>query len=125
MPYYYPTDPPYFLLLMGLLAALTSGLAFEATLKQSVQSWAKNRSTRTLANLRGVQLSLPFVGMCCGICPFLGSGMEIFGFPPKLSYAIAMPLTVLTALLVWYQLGRILVQLERGGSKALDLDSFG
>jgi len=48
--YYFP-EPPYFLMSAGLLAGMASGVAFEATLKQAVQQWSKNRSTRTLANL--------------------------------------------------------------------------
>ncbi|MCU0543173.1 MAG: hypothetical protein MUE44_13540 [Oscillatoriaceae cyanobacterium Prado104] len=121
--YYFP-EPPYFLMTAGLLAGMASGLAFEATLKQAVQLWSKNRSTRTLATLRGMQLSLPFLGMAGGICVFLASGMEIFGFPKLLSYEIALPLTVLTGWLVWRQLSKLLIELERGGSQALDLDSF-
>jgi hypothetical protein len=124
VPYYYPLDPPYFLLIAGLLASLTSGLAFSETLKQSVQAWSKHRSTRTLATLRGPQLFIPFIGILGGICAFLGSGLEIFGFPTDLAYAFAVPLTLLTGMLVWFQLGKILIQLERGGSKALDLDSL-
>lgn len=123
MPYYYP-DPPYVLLIAGLLAGATSGIAFEATLKQGVQQWADNRSTRTLADLRGSALRVPFLGICIGICVFLASGVQLFGFPTQIAYAIAVPLTILTGLLVWSQLGKILVQLERGGSKALDLDFF-
>ncbi|HEY9619122.1 MAG TPA: hypothetical protein V6C78_02075 [Crinalium sp.] len=123
MSYYYP-DPPYVLLVLGLLIALTSGLAFNATLKQAVQDWSKNRSTRTLAALKGPQLLIPFLGISAGICFFLSSGMEIFGIPGKFSYMLAVPLTLLTALLVWFQLGRVLIQLERGGSQALDLDSW-
>jgi hypothetical protein len=122
---YFYFSPPYFLLLAGLLASIASGSAFEATLKQSVQEWSKNRSTRTLANLQGMQLLVPFLGINGGVVFFLGSGLEIFGFPKLVSYAVASPLTVLIAVLLWTQLGRILVQLERGGSKALDLDSFG
>lgn len=122
MPYYY--EPPYFLLIAGLFASLASGLAFEATLKQSVQEWAARRSTRTLANMRGTALRLPYLGMCIGTCVFLASGVQIFGFTPKIAYLISLPLTILTALLVWSQLGKILIQLEQGGSKALDLDSF-
>lgn len=122
MPYYY--EPPYFLLVAGLVASLASGLAFEATLKQLVQEWAARRSTRTLANMRGTALRLPYLGMCIGTCVFLASGVQIFGFTPKIAYLIALPLTILTALLVWSQLGKILIQLEQGGSKALDLDSF-
>jgi len=124
MSYYYSTSP-YFLLVAGLLAGLASGLAFDASLRQLVNDWAKNRSTRTLAILKGPQLLIPFLGICGGICFFLGSGLEVFGFQTKIAYAIAIPLTIGTAALVWWQLGRLLVQLERGVSKALDLDSFG
>ena len=57
--YYFP-EPPYFLMSAGLLAGMASGVAFEATLKQAVQQWSKNRSTRTLANLQGLQWSYLF-----------------------------------------------------------------
>lgn len=117
-------NPPYVLLVVGLLIAITSGSAFEATLKQSVGAWAKSRSTRILATMRGPQLLLPFLGISVGVCLFLGSGVQIFGFPGAIAYALALPLTLLTSLLVWYQLGKILVQIEQGGSKALDLDSL-
>lgn len=123
--YYTLPEPPYFLLVAGLLASLASGVAFEAVLKQSVRDWAKNRSTRTLANLQGLQLFLPFLGMAFGVCLFLSSGMEVFGFSTKLAYLISLPLTVFISWLVWWQLGKILVQLEQGGSQALDLDSLG
>ncbi len=117
-------EPPYFLLFAGLFASITSGLAFESVLKQSVQMWSKNRSTRILANLQGMQLLLPFWGIAIGSCVFLSSGMEIFGFPAQLAYLISVPMTAGTAGLIWSQLGKILVQLEQGGSQALDLDSF-
>ncbi|HEY9798278.1 MAG TPA: hypothetical protein V6D30_21780 [Leptolyngbyaceae cyanobacterium] len=117
-------EPPYFLLVAGLFAGMTSGVAFEATLKQKVQEWSKHRSTRTLAQMKGFQLLVPFLGIAAGICVFLAAGLEIFGFPSWLSYFISLPLTVLIAFLVWSQLARLLAQLERGGSKALDLDAF-
>lgn len=117
-------EPPYFLLFVGLFAGITSGAAFEATLKQNVQEWSKNRSTRTLAQMQGIQLLLPFLGIAVGICLFLAAGLEIFGFPSWLSYSLSLPLTILIGVLVWSQLAKLLAQLERGGSKALDLDSF-
>ena len=117
-------EPPYFLLFVGLFASITSGLAFESTLKQQVQEWAKNRSTRTIAQMQGVQLFFPFIGITIGICLFLAAGLEIFGFPTWLSYAVSFPLTILISYLIWSQLGQLLLQLERGGSKALDLDSW-
>jgi hypothetical protein len=121
--YYFP-DPPYVLLVFGLFVSLTSGLAFDSVLKLSVKEWSKNRSTRSLATMRGFQLLFPFVGIAAGSCVFLSAGMEIFGFPAKLAYAIALPLTVFIGWLVWWQLGKILAELDRGGSAALDLDSF-
>ncbi len=117
-------NPPYVLLVVGLLAAVASGVAFEAMLKQSVQDWSRHRSTRTLANLRGFALFLPFLGISLGVWVFLASGIQIFGFPSMIAYMLSFILTVFTAALVWYQLGVILNQLEAGGSKALDLDSF-
>ncbi|MDF0553901.1 hypothetical protein [Kamptonema sp. UHCC 0994] len=117
-------EPPIFLMFAGLLAAIASGTAFEAVLKQAVQEWSKNRSTQTLANLRGTQLAIPFLGMIGGVGFFLSSGLEIFGFPQTLSFSVSIPLTILTAWLVWFQLGKVLNQLERGGSQSLDLDSW-
>jgi hypothetical protein len=117
-------EPPYVLLFFGLFAGISSGLAFQASLKQKVQEWSKHRSTRTLAQMKGVQLLLPFLGIAAGISVFLAAGLEIFGFPTWLCYGISLPLTILTAFLVWSQLGKLLAQLERGGSKALDLDAF-
>jgi len=121
--YYYLPQPPYFLIVIGLFVALTSGAAFEATLKQKVQEWSKNRSTRHLAQMQGIQLSLPFMGMAVGICLFLDGGLEAFFLPPWLSYGLSISLTLFIGLLVWYQLSKLLVQLEQGGSKAIDLDA--
>jgi hypothetical protein len=117
-------QPPYFLLAAGLFISLTSGLAFQAVMTDSVKDWSMNRSTRSLATMRGPSLFLPFVGMGIGACLFLSSGVEIFGFPSKIAYAIAVPMTLLISWLVWSQLGKILIQIEEGGSAAIDLDSF-
>ncbi|QQE65918.1 hypothetical protein GFS31_26100 [Leptolyngbya sp. BL0902] len=118
------SQPPYILLLAGFLAAVTSGYAFSTTLQQSVGDWNRNRSTRILATLRGPQLKIPFFGICAGVCVFLASGIELFGFSGKVAYAMGAPMTLLSGLLIWSQLGKILAMIEEGGSKALDLDSF-
>jgi hypothetical protein len=118
------SQPPYVLFLAGFLAAITSGYAFSTALQQSVNDWNKKRSTRILANLRGPQLQIPFLGICAGVCVFLASGIQLFGFSGKVAYAMGVPLTLLSGLLIWSQLGKILVLIEEGGSKALDLDSF-
>lgn len=121
--YYYP-PPPYFLLVVGLFASLTSGLAFSNTLKNLVNGWNANRLAYRLTEIRGLSLLVPFLGILGGVCLFLAAGVQIFGFSAKGGYGISIPLTILTGRLVWWQLGKVLAQLEEGGSAALDLDSL-
>jgi hypothetical protein len=124
MSYYFPTDPPYFLFVVALLAGITCGRAFEMNLRQLVGTWADTKTTAVLLELRGVQLQLPYLGMGISVGIFLACGLEIFGFPSSLAYTVAIPLTLGSAYFVWRQLGKLLVELERGGSAAMDLDAF-
>lgn len=117
-------DPPYVLLIAGLLAGITCGRAFEMTLRQAVQEWSKTRSTRTLEQLKGTALKVPFMGICAGVCVFLASGLSIYGIPSGFSYACSVPMTVGIAALVWSQLQKVLILLQEGGSRALDLDAL-
>ena len=119
--YYQPT-PPYFLLGAGLFIAITSGLAFSAVLKGAVDDWYKKRSTRSISKLQGLDLQLPFLGICMGSCVFLASGMSIFGFTGKIAYLMAAPLIFLSAGLVWSQLKNNLALLESGNPRAFELD---
>ncbi len=121
--YYFPLDPPYFLLVIGLFFGITSGLAFQASLKEKVQKWSKSPANNPLNKVRN-ELKLPFWGITIGIALFLKAGLEVFGFPASLANAIALPLTALTTWLVWSQLNTLFLQLERGGSKAIDLDTW-
>lgn len=123
--YFVLPEPPYVLLIAGFLASIASGSAFYKTLLHRTREWSEQRSTRSLAELRGSSLFTPFLGIFGGILVFLASGLEVFGFFPPFTYIISVVLTVATAGLVWYQLGRVLMQVEKGGFKSLDLDSFG
>jgi hypothetical protein len=122
---YEMTEPPYFFLAASLVAGILCAFTFGVTLKQQVQAWKKNQSTRTLANLKGIQLILPFSGIAFGICGFLASCLQIFAFSSKIAYGFAIPLTLLTAGLVWYQFSRVLYQLESKGAKNIDFDDLG
>jgi hypothetical protein len=62
--------------------------------------------------------------MTISIAVFMSTGLEVFGLPTLFGYIVAIPITVGIALLVWRQLGQMLIELEKGGSAALDLDSF-
>lgn len=121
---YFPADPPYFVLIAGLLVALTSGTAFSATLKQIVQKWSDARAVNQTAKLPTRQLIFPFLGISAGVCMFLASGLETFGFSSFLSYAVGIPLTLFTSLLVWYQLNSMLTLAEKEGFQAFNIDSW-
>lgn len=117
--------PPYVLVVIGFFAGITSGLAFQETLKMLVRDWAADSANKTLRTLQqSLSLRVTFLGILLGVCLFLGAGVQLFGVPQLISYAIAAPLAVGTGALVWWQLGKILVMLEEGGSKALELDSM-
>ncbi|MEM0979012.1 MAG: hypothetical protein AAGH78_01935 [Cyanobacteria bacterium P01_H01_bin.58] len=119
----YP-QPPTILLIAGFLAAIASGAAFGATLQQSTEAWVKKRDVASLESIRGLSLQLPYIGICLGVCVFLASGIQFFGYSAPPAYTLSAILTAFMGLLVWRQLGVILTQIQQGGSKALDLDSF-
>ncbi|MCC5621533.1 hypothetical protein [Nostoc sp. CHAB 5715] len=122
--YYFPLQPPYFLLLVGFLTALTSGLALSGTLKVIVQKWPSERTENTKPRSSLKQLLVPFIGITGGTCLFLSSGLAIFGFPTSLALGVGLPISLFTCLLVWLQLGSMMTFIEREGMQSLDLDSF-
>ncbi|MCW5314757.1 hypothetical protein GTQ43_13365 [Nostoc sp. KVJ3] len=122
--YYFPLQPPYFLLLVGFLTALTSGLALSGTLKVIVQNWPSERAENIKPRSSLKQLLVPFIGITGGTCLFLSSGLEIFGFPSTLALGVGLPISLFTCLLVWLQLGSMMTFIEREGMQSLDLDSF-
>ncbi|MBG1267634.1 hypothetical protein [Nostoc sp. WHI] len=121
--YYFPLQPPYFLLLVGFLIALTSGLALSGTLKVIMQKWPSDRAENIKPRSSLKQLLVPFIGITGGTCLFLSSGLEIFGFPSFLALAVGLPISLFTCLLVWLQLGSMMIFIEREGMQSLDLDS--
>jgi len=120
--YYFPSNPPYFLFGISLLAGLACGKCFEMTLRHLVMAWSEHHSTAVMLSLKGLEIQVPYLGMGISICVFMACGLEIFGFPTTLAYAVALPITVGIAYFVWRQLGKLLLELERGGSAAMDLD---
>ncbi|MDZ8236997.1 MAG: hypothetical protein RMZ69_07460 [Nostoc sp. ChiQUE01a] len=123
--YYFPLQPPYFLLLVGFLAALTSGIALSGTLKVIVEKWSSEPTENGKPRSSLKQLFVPFLGITAGVCLFMSSGLEIFGFPTLLALGVGLPISLLTCLLVWLQLGSMLTFVEREGMQSLDLDAEG
>lgn len=122
--YYYPLQPPYFLLIFGFFIALTSGAALSGTLKLIVQKWQLDSAENSQSSSSLKQLFVPFIGITGGAYLFLSSGLQIFGFPSSLALGVGLPVSLLTCLLVWLQLGSMLSFAKRQGMKSLDLDSI-
>jgi hypothetical protein len=121
--YFFLSEPPYLLLLFGLLISVSCGTAFEKLLKQNVQQWYKTADDPA-SSVSTFSLLIPFIGICSGIFAFLVGGLEIVINTWAISSAIALPLTLLTGRLVWSQLGKLLLKLREGGSQALDLEDL-
>ena len=124
MNYYFPADPPYFLFAVSMIAGLACGRSFEVTLRNLVNAWSVSKSSRTLLELKSSSVKVPYLGMTVSIAVFMATGLEVFGLPTLFGYAVAVPVTLAIALLIWRQLGQMLIELDRGGSAALDLDSY-
>ncbi|MBW4670613.1 MAG: hypothetical protein KME60_25140 [Cyanomargarita calcarea GSE-NOS-MK-12-04C] len=123
--YYFPEQPPYFLIAVGFFMALTSGAALSGTLTVIAKKLKSQEPGNSGARVFIKQLVVPFIGITTGVVLFVVSGLEIFGFPPILAYGIGLPISLLTSLLMWLQLGSMLAFVEReGGMKSLDLDSM-
>ncbi|MBE9005339.1 hypothetical protein IQ259_09855 [Fortiea sp. LEGE XX443] len=122
--YYFPQQPPYFLLVIGLFIAVTSGFGLSGTLKVIVQKWRKDSAEKTESRSLLKPIFVPFLGITVGVSLFLYSGLAIFGFPTLLALAIGLPISLLTCLLVWLQLGSMLTFIKNKGMQALDLDSW-
>jgi hypothetical protein len=117
-------QPPYLLLLFGVLISVSCGVAFEKVLKQNFQQWYRSVSENEEIPVQTRALFIPFLGICSGIFVFLAGGLQIVVNNWTISNAIALPLSLLTGRLVWSQLKVLLVKLQEGGSQALDLDNI-
>ncbi|MFO0212030.1 MAG: hypothetical protein ACK53E_14845, partial [Pseudanabaena sp.] len=60
MNYYFPSDPPYLLFAISLLAGLACGRAFEVTLRNLVNIWSTQKSSRTILELKSSSIKVPY-----------------------------------------------------------------
>lgn len=101
-------QPPYFLLLIGLIISLSCVLPFVLTLQQLLKYWSQNRSPSALSRWSKLQLLIPLLGTAVGIDIVLASMLEMFGLPTLPSYLLSLLVTILIGSLVWSQIGIIL-----------------
>jgi hypothetical protein len=121
---YYIPEPPFLLVALGFLAAIASGVAFEASLKIKAQQLSKNPEPESLKPGKQLEIFTPFLGICGGTCLFLAAGLALFSVKLLIAYVISLILTILIGAFIWYQLGKLLLQIQTGGSEAIDLDAY-
>ena len=111
-------QPPYLLIVVGLLMSLSSGVVFARLIKQLVRDWSENPATCNIVTMRGLTLQIPYLGIASGALIFLSSSLQLFGFTNLVAYSICLPLTIGTGLVVWVQLTKILDKMEASGSSS-------
>lgn len=109
-------EPPYFLLIVSLLASLLSGIAYAKSLQRLVTELRVNQSVAIINEMRGLTLKLPYIGIAGGAGLFLAACLGIFGFKPAIAYGFSLPLTIITAVIVWLQFSKILNRIEEGST---------
>ncbi|MEM1426512.1 MAG: hypothetical protein AAGF75_08185 [Cyanobacteria bacterium P01_H01_bin.130] len=114
---------PFFLMFAGIFMGGTSGLAFAKTFKGLVRAWLQTEERDPKVLLES-HLWVPYVGMAMGACLFLGAALMVFTFPVNIAFLLSGTVTVGGAIAVWWQLGIILRQIQRGGVGAIDLGSL-
>jgi hypothetical protein len=122
--YYFP-QPPFFVAIIGVFIAITSGAAFQNLLEQKLKKSYRDSKQSTSFKINSTQdpaIAVTFSGICLGVWVFLGGGLLVLGFGFIPAYGVALLLTLFTSGLVWDQINDVLQQLKEGGSKALELD---
>ncbi|MFH7026369.1 MAG: hypothetical protein ACHBN1_13420 [Heteroscytonema crispum UTEX LB 1556] len=99
------SEPPYFLLFIGLLTTFSCGLSFFLRLRQLVEHWSQNFVVSTLPKWEKLQLLIPFLQTASGVCIVLAFILETFGLPTLPSYLVSLILTVAIASFVWSKIG--------------------
>ncbi|MEO0946921.1 MAG: hypothetical protein AAFY11_02005, partial [Cyanobacteria bacterium J06641_5] len=106
----------------GIFAAVTSGVAFEAGLKRTAATWRKGRRDQSLEDMLGTDVIIPYLGICAGACIFLAASLEIFSAARWQAFLVSAPVVALSGRLVWVQMGKLMLEIQKGGSAAVDLD---
>ena len=122
---YYLPQPPFFVAIIGVFIAITSGAAFQKLLAQKLKKSYLDSKQATSFKIDPTQdpaIATTFLGICLGVWVFLGGGLLVLGFGFIPAYGVALLLTLFTSGLVWDQINDVLKQLKEGGSKALELD---
>jgi hypothetical protein len=117
--------PVYTLIMVTNFFAIAFGFIFKDMLEYQVAQWNTNRQSQPRINYQTPNIIVAYSGLSISLFVFMAASLSVFGLFPLLAYLMAAIVVLPTALLVWVQLGSMLSLLVRGGSEAVDIDSYG
>lgn len=117
--------PVYTLIMVSNFFAIAFGFIFKDMLEYRVAHWDTNRKTQERIEYNTPNIILAYSGLCICLVLFMGGSLSVFGLAPWFACIVAAIVVLPTALLIWVQLGSMLRLLVRGGSEAVDIDSYG
>ncbi|NJL36812.1 MAG: hypothetical protein HC899_08635 [Leptolyngbyaceae cyanobacterium SM1_4_3] len=120
------TNPPVFTLIMvSNFFAIAFGFIFKDILEYQVAQWDANRQSQSKINYATPHAIAAYLGLTVCLVVFMAASFSVFSLVWWFAIGLAAIVVVPTALLIWFQLGSMLSLLVRGGSQAVDIDSYG
>jgi hypothetical protein len=117
--------PVYTLIMVTNFFAIAFGFIFKDMLEYQVAHWDSNRQSQQRINYKKPNIIAAYLGLSISLLAFVGASLSVFGLVWWLAYILSAIVVLPTALLIWVQLGSMLILLVRGGSEAVDIDSYG
>ena len=117
--------PVYTLIMVSNFFAIAFGFIFKDMLEYQVAHWDSNRQSQQGINYKTPNIITAYLGLSISLLVFVGASLSVFGLVGSIAYILGAIVVLPTALLVWVQLGSMLILLVKGGSEAVDIDSYG
>ena len=124
-PEHYVNPPVYTLIMVTNFFAIAFGFIFKDILEYQVSEWNTKRQSQSQINYKTPNLIVAYLGLCISLLVFVGASLSVFCSIYWIAYGLSAIVVLPTALLIWVQLGSMLILLVRGGSEAVDIDSYG
>jgi hypothetical protein len=124
-PEHYVNPPVYTLIMVTNFFAIAFGFIFKDMLEYQVSEWNTKRQSQSQINYKTPNLIVAYLGLCISLLVFVGASLSVFCSIYWIAYGLSAIVVLPTALLIWVQLGSMLILLVRGGSEAVDIDSYG
>ena len=122
-PYAWLIDQPEYLLMgLGLIISLLSAVNFARIVEDKLNSWKEDRlPLRPLANI-GTTFS--YAGVVIGVTFVIAGSMQVFNFAYVSSLIFGFLVSILTGVIFWLLIKRVMREIEEGNFRAVDFDNF-